>query len=436
MSSLAIGIWCSVGLLALIALRVPIAIAMLSSAILGIYLVQGSFAAWFQLAGAPINATTYGLTVIPLFILMGDLAVHAGLSRDLFALASRAVGRLRGGLAMASLLGCAGFSTLSGSSLATVATMGRVSLGEMQKRDYHNGLAAGTIAAGGTLGILIPPSVMLVVYALLTEQSVRVLFAAGIVPGLVLTAIFILTVALWARSAKHHAPLAQAAETEAEEEHVPKAGVLSLVGLVVLVIGGLYAGFFTPTESAAIGAVGTLLIAWLRGGLSWGTLGRAVTSSASTSAMIFLIIIGSSLYATFLVVTGISSSLQGFVTGLEVAPIWVLLVILLIYLVLGCFMDSMGMLLLTIPIFYPVIISLGIDPVLFGVLVVMAVEVGLITPPMGMNVFVVRSIAPGVPLQTIFAGALPFVIAFFVAIALVMTFPGLALWLPGLMFGG
>lgn len=431
--NLTIGVWCSLGLLALIALRIPVAISMIAAAVAGIYLVQGQFAAWFQLAGASLNATTYGLSVIPLFILMGNLAAQAGLSRDLFLMASRWMARLPGGLAVAAIFASAGFSTLSGSSLATAAAVGRISMGEMLQRGYSPALASGTIAAGGTIGILIPPSVMLVVYGLMTEQSVGRLFAAGVLPGILLTLVFMATVMIWAMLRPRSAGKAEQA---VQYEKVPMGGIASLAVLVVIVLGGLYGGLFTATESAAVGAIGTLVIAWSRGGLSWQVLSRALIETASTTAMIFLIIIGSALYATFLSVTGISGSLKSFVHSMGVAPIVVLLLILLIYVVLGCFMDSMGMMLLTIPVFYPVTVQLGIDPILFGVLVVMVVEVGLITPPLGMNIFVVRSVAPQVPLQTIFVGALPFVLSFAVAIGIVIAWPALALWLPSLMKGG
>jgi len=440
--NLSAGLWCSLALLGLIALRIPVAIAMLTVAVTGIFWVQGAFAAWFQLAGASINATTYGLSVIPLFILMGNLAAQAGLSRDLFLLASRWMRRLPGGLAIAAIFASAGFSTLSGSSLATAAAIGRISMDEMLQRQYSPALASGSIVAGGTIGILIPPSVMLVVYGLMTEQSIRALFAAGVLPGVVLTLIFMVTALLWVtlqpKSAGQDANRAGTgiANASLAHEKIPKTGLLSLAALVALVLGGLYSGLFTATESAAVGAVGTLVIAWLRGSLSAPVLSQALVETASTTAMIFLIIIGSALYATFLSVTGLSSALKTVVQTQDVAPLFVLLLILAIYIVLGCFMDSMGMLLLTIPVFFPVIVQLGIDPILFGVLVVMVVEVGLMTPPLGMNIFVVRSVAPQVPLQTMFTGALPFVLAFMFAIAAVILWPGLALWLPGLMHGG
>lgn len=474
MTNLAIGLWCSLGLLVLIALRIPIAIAMILIAVFGIWQVQGEFAAWFQLAGAPINNTTYGLSVIPLFILMGNLASQAGLSRDLYILASQVVGRIRGGLALATILACAGFSTLSGSSMATAATIGKISIHEMSSRGYSPAVAAGTVAAGGTIGILIPPSVMLVVYGILTEQSVRKLFAAGMVPGLLLTLCFMITAWLWARlrpqafqapvaagaagtsgasaslagaasdTSKANSPNASQAKPNASqaEPSAPQAepkvalgGVLSLLVLVVIVLGGLYAGFFTATESAAVGAVGTLLIALFYAGMRWRALLDALIDTASTSAMIFLIVIASALYATFLTVTGLSQSLTAFVSGLDVAPVYVLLVILGIYVVLGCFMDSLGMILLTVPVFYPVILKLGVDPIHFGILVVMVVEMGLITPPLGMNIFVVRSVAPQIPLGRVFQGAMPYLLGFVVATLLVLYWPALATWLPSVMHG-
>lgn len=430
---MAIGLWCSLGLLVLMVLRVPIAIALIVTATGGIYLVQGSFAAWFQIAGAPLNSTSYGLSVIPLFVLMGNLAVHAGLSRDLFVLIARGIGRLKGGLAVATILGCAGFSALSGSSLATAATMGRVTLGEMTGRGYSRRLAAGSIAAGGTIGILIPPSVMLAIYALMTEQSIRAMFAAGLFPGILLTVIFVLTVLIWVRLSPRAAPRSVDAAAVMQET-ASLAGVLSLLGLIVLVLGGLYGGFFTPTEAAAVGSLGTFVIAWARGGLNRETLRDAMIGTATTSAMIFLIIIGSTLYGTFLTVTGIAGALRGFVLGLDASPMLILLAILMIYVLLGFVMDSLGMLLLTLPVLFPIVMQLGIDPVLFGVLVVMTVELGLITPPLGMNVFVVRSISRDITLGEVFAGSAPFALSFVVAIAAVLVFPGIATWLPGFLY--
>lgn len=431
MSAFAVGLWFSVGLLVLMILRVPIAIALILIATLGIYVVQGDFAAWFQLAGAPINSTTYSLSVIPLFILMGNLAVHAGLSRDLFALASRAIGRMRGGLAVATILGCAGFSALSGSSLATAATMGRVSLGEMHRRGYSRRLSTGSVAAGGTIGILIPPSVMLAIYALMTEQSIRDMFAAGVLPGLMLTAIFIVTVLIWVRLSPGAVP--DPGEM-ALDETVSAGGVVALLGLIVVVLGGLYGGYFTPTEAAAVGAIGTFVIALLRGGLDRRSFAEAMIDTAATSGMIFLIIFGSTLYGTFLAVTGIAGGLRNFVGGLDASPMTILVMILLLYVVLGFVMDSLGMLLLTLPVLFPIVVQVGIDPVLFGVLVVMAVELGLITPPLGMNVFVVRSIAKDTPLPQIFLGSVPFAAAFVVAIVLVLIFPQIATWLPNALY--
>ena len=430
---MAIGLWCSLGLLVLMVLRVPIAIALIVTATGGIWLVQGSFAAWFQIAGAPLNSTTYGLSVIPLFVLMGNLAVHAGLSRDLFVLIARAIGRLKGGLAVATILGCAGFSALSGSSLATAATMGRVTLGEMTGRGYSRRLAAGSIAAGGTIGILIPPSVILAIYALMTEQSIRTMFAAGLLPGLLLTAVFVITVLIWVRLSPGAAPVTADAGALMREE-ASLVGVLSLLGLIVLVLGGLYGGLFTPTEAAAVGSLGTFVIAWARGGLTRETLREAMVGTATTSAMIFLIIIGSTLYGTFLTVTGIAGALRGFLLGLDASPMTILVVILLIYVLLGFVMDSLGMLLLTLPVLFPIVTQLGIDPVLFGVLVVMTVELGLITPPLGMNVFVVRAISREISLTEVFAGSLPFAVSFVVAIAAVLMVPELATWLPDLLY--
>lgn len=428
MSALAIGLVCTGALLTLILLRLPVAVAMLATAIAGIVAIQGWRAAVFQLGAVPYGATVYGLSVIPLFVLMGALAARTGLARDLYDAGNGVVGQLRGGLAMGTLVGCAGFSTICGSSLATAATMGGVSLTEMARHGYDRSLSAGAVAAGGTVGILIPPSVILVIYAIMTEQSVGALFAAGVVPGIVLTALFVLTVGVWVRLQPHRAPAAE--RHSLRRRLAALRGIWPLLVLLVVVIGGIYTGAFTPTESAGIGAFGTGVIGALRRRLSRRLLVQALVESAVTSAMIFLIIFGSSLFSTFLAVTGLTGALRSLTVDSGLAPLSVLVLMLVILVVLGCFMDSLGIILLTVPVFFPVVVDLGYDPVWYGILLVMVVEMGLITPPVGMNVFVVRGVAPDIPIGRIFAGVLPFLLAFLAAIALVIAIPQLALWLP------
>ena len=432
MTPLTIGLIFTVVLLALILLRVPVAIAMLATAIAGIAAIQGWRAATFQLGAVPHGATPYGLSVLPLFVLMGSIAARTGLARELYDAAQALVGHWRGGLAKATLLGCAGFSTICGSSLATAATMGGVSLREMKRLGYDPSLAAGAVAAGGTVGILIPPSVILVIYAILTEQSVGALFAAGLVPGLMLTALFVITVTLWARLRPHLAPVAPAGNWRRRAAAL--RDIWPMVALVATVIGGIYSGWFSPTESGAIGAFGAAAIGVVRGRFRGRQAVECLRETAVTSAMIFLIIFGSSLFSTFLAVTGITQALRVGVSGSGLPPVIVLLMVLTVLVALGCFMDSLGIILLSVPVFYPVIVDLGFDPIWFGVILVMVVEMGLITPPVGMNVFIVHGVAPDIPLPRIFAGVLPFLATFVVGIAVMIAFPGIALWLPRLLY--
>ena len=432
MTPLTIGLIFTVVLLALILLRVPVAIAMLATAIAGIAAIQGWSAAAFQLGAVPHGATPYGLSVLPLFVLMGSIAARTGLARELYDAAQALVGHWRGGLAKATLLGCAGFSTICGSSLATAATMGGVSLREMKRLGYDSSLAAGAVAAGGTVGILIPPSVILVIYAILTEQSVGALFAAGLIPGLMLTALFVTTVTLWARLYPHLAPVVPARDWR--QRAAALRGIWPMVLLVAAVIGGIYSGWFSPTESGAIGAFGAAVIGVVRGRLRGSQAIECLRETAVTSAMIFLIIFGSSLFSTFLAVTGITQALRTSVSGSGLPPIAVLLLVLTVLVALGCFMDSLGIILLSVPVFYPVIVDLGFDPIWFGVMLVMVVEMGLITPPVGMNVFIVHGVAPDIPLMQIFAGILPFLATFVVGIAVMIAVPDIALWLPRLLY--
>lgn len=437
MTPLTVGILFTILLFVLIGLRVPVAVSMLVAAIGGIVAIQGWRAASFQLGAVPFASTAYALSVIPLFVLMGAFAARTGLARELYAAANAMTGHRRGGLAMGTVAGCAGFSTICGSSMATAATMGGVSLKEMARHGYNDSLSSGVVAAGGTIGILIPPSVILVIYAILTEQSVGALFAAGLLPGILLTLLFMGTVWVWARMRPDAAPRSD--KLPWRQRLRALSGIWAVLVLVVLVIGGIYTGFFTPTESAGIGAFGTFLIGLARRRFTTKILTECLLEAAVTTAMIFLIIFGSSLFSTFLTVTGITRTLSVLTGQSGLEPIAVLLLMLAMLMVLGCFMDSLGIVLLTVPVFFPVLIGLdfGLSTaetgIWFGILLVMTVEMGLITPPVGMNVFIVRGVAPDIPIGRIYAGVLPFLAAFIIAIGVILLLPQFALWLPALV---
>jgi tripartite ATP-independent transporter DctM subunit len=428
MNPLLIGFVFTGVLLALIALRVPMATAMIASAAGGIIVLQGWDAALFQIGATPFAVTEYGLSVVPLFILMAELAARSGLARELYAAGAAFVGHWRGGLAIATLLGCAGFATISGSSLATAATIGGVALKEMDRFQYDARLASGTVAAGGTIGILIPPSILMVIYGVMTEQSIGKLFAAGLIPGILLTALFILTVVIWTSLRPAAAPRYE--RLPFRVRLIALKEVWSVVLIFVIVIGGIYGGLFTPTEAAGIGAAATLIVATVRGRMTRKIFKESLMASAATSAMVFLIVIGSSLFSSFLTVTGMTTALKNLVSGQGVTPLTVLVIVLLVYVVLGCFMESLGMVLLTVPVFYPILIQVGYDPIWFGIILVMVVELGLVTPPVGLNVYVVRGVAPHIPLGHIFIGIVPFLGAFVAGIVLLIIWPDIALWLP------
>jgi C4-dicarboxylate transporter DctM subunit len=434
MSAMAVGVWSFPVLLALIFLRVPIAAAMFGVGVVGSWLVTGRWTPILaQLKFLPYDTfASYSLSIIPLFLLMGQFAARGGLSQALFRAAAAYLGRLRGGLAMAAVGACAGFGAVCGSSLATAATVGQVALPELKARGYGERLATGALAAGGTLGILIPPSVVLVLYALIAEQNIAKLFAAAMVPGVLAMLGYWLTIALVARLSPDQAGAPVA--VDAAERRAALLGVWPVAALFVAVIGGIYGGVFTPTEAAAVGAVGAGALAWARGGLGWRALGDALADAAAGTGMIFMIVLGAAVYAAFLASTQAPQAAAAWVAALEVSPWAVLCAILLAYLVFGCVMDSLSMILLTVPIFFPVVMALdlGLAPeeqaLWFGVLALVAVEVGLITPPVGLNLFVIRGLS-GAPIATVWRGAAPFVLSDLARIALMVAFPGLTLWL-------
>jgi C4-dicarboxylate transporter DctM subunit len=375
--------------------------------------------------------SSYNLTVIPLFVFMGQVAHHSGMSGRLFNTAHKFLGHLPGGLAIATIGACAGFSAICGSTSATAATMASVALPQMKKYNYDPALATGVVAAGGSLGILIPPSTIFIIYGIMTEQSIGKLFMAGVLPGILLTLIFILTIVIWT----HLRPdICEKAPKAAWKERIASlTGVIETFILFVMVMGGLFVGLFTPTEAAAIGAFGTLLIALIGRNLSWRGLIRSLDETTRVSCMIFVIVAGATVFGHFLAVTGIPANIGTWVSELALPPPVIIGLIILVYLVLGCLMDSLAMIMLTIPIFFPVVTTLGYDPIWFGVIIVLVTEMGVITPPVGINVYVVAGVARDVPLHIIFKGATHLLMALLVTAILLILFPQIATYLPSLM---
>lgn len=374
---------------------------------------------------------TYSLTVIPLFILMGQIAFHAGISRRLYDSAYTFLGHFPGGLAMATIGACAGFAAICGSTNAAAATMATVALPEMKRYKYDMELATGSVAAGGSLGILIPPSVIFIVYGIMTEQSIGKLFAAGILPGILLSILFILTIYIRVRIKPVLGP--PGPKTSLREKLQSLSGVIEMLLIFGLVMGGLFKGFFTPTEAGAAGAFITLMLAVGRRQISWGKFLVAIWESVRISCMVLVIVAGATVFGHFLAVTRIPYILADWVAGLPLPPWAIMGLIVSIYLIGGCFMDSLAMILLTIPIFYPVAVNLGYDPIWFGVIIVLITEMGVITPPVGINVYVVSGVAKDVPLEVIFKGILPLLGALIVCNIILIIFPQIALFLPSLM---
>jgi len=421
--------------LALIFLRVPIGLSMLGIGMLGSYLIIGNWNPMMaQLKSLTVTTfSTYSLSIIPLFLLMGQFATLGGISARLFRSAETMIGHRRGGVAMAAIGACAGFGAIAGSSLATAATMGQVALPELRKHGYSGALATGTLAAGGTLGILIPPSVILVIYAILTEQNVAKLFVAAFVPGILAAIGYMIAINIYVRlnpgSAGSRDPAPWPERWRALIEVWP------VLVIFLLVIGGIYAGWFTPTEGAAVGAASTGLLAWIGGGLTLKKLLHAFAATAATTAMIFFIIYGASVYNSFLALSQFPRVFADLVASQGFSPWMVLVVVLVFYLILGCLMDSLSMILLTIPIIYPVMIGLDFGlpleefSIWFGILVLIVVEVGLITPPVGLNLFVINSMAKDIPLTQTYRGVLPFIMADVVRTAILILFPVITLFL-------
>ena len=370
------------------------------------------------------------LSVIPLFILMGSFAFAAGMSEDLFNAVYKIIGHFRGGVAQATIIACGCFAAISGSSLATAATLGAIALPEMKKYNYDDGLATGAVAAGGSVGILIPPSVILIIYGIITEQSIGKLFLAGFVPGILEVVFYLFTIWYLTFFNPHHGP--PGPKTTGREKLIALKNTWEVLVLFIVVIGGIYSGAFTPTEAAGVGAFGTFFFALLKGRLNWKVFKEALENTFQTCGMLFLIILGAMIFGYFLAVTRIPSELASAVGGLPVNRYVILTIILIIVLVLGCIMDSMAIVLLTIPVFFPMMVRLDFNAIWFGILVVRVTEMGLITPPVGLNVFVIRGIS-GVPIKTIFRGVFPHLVADALEIMALVIFPQITLFLPNLM---
>jgi len=431
MSPIVVGLIGIVVLIAVFLLGMPIGFAMAFVGFIGFsYLV--SLPAGLSIIARDVfyNFSSYSLTVIPMFVFMGSIAFASGMSRRLYDAGYLLLGRMRGGLAMATVAGCAGFAAMCGSTNATAAAMGRVSLPEMKRYDYADSLATGCVAAAGSLGILIPPSTIFIIYGIMTEQSIGKLFVAGVFPGLLLAGLFTLVVALLCWRNPSLAPIGEV--TSWNEKLSGLVGISEMLLLFIFVIGGLFLGWFSPTQAGGAGAAGALLIGLARRQLTWQGFLDAVKDALRITCMVMVIVTGAIIFGHFMAVTRIPLVLADWVVGLPLPTAAIMGVIVLIYLLGGCFMDALALITLTIPIFYPVVLALGFDPIWFGVIIVLVTEMGVITPPVGVNVYVIKGIAKDVPLETIFKGVLPFLGALLVAVGILMAFPQIATFLPDL----
>jgi len=421
-----------VGMVVLMFLGMPIAFTMALIGFIGFtYLTSLSGSLFLLSNGFYFQFTSYTMLVIPLFVLMGEIAFYAGISKRIYDTAYAWLGFIPGGLAVATIGACAGFAAICGSSAATAATMGTVALPEMKKFNYDRAFATGTVAAGGTLGILIPPSIILIVYGIQVELSIGKLFIAGILPGIVLSALF--TVCILIMCFMRPALGFPAPKTTLKQKVKSLSGTLEMLILFSLVIGGLIGGWFTPTEAAGIGAAGAILIALVRRNLSWENFKKALLGTTRTSAMLLLIIACAMIFSRFLTVSRLPQALAQWVGELHASPYIVLACVMIIYIIGGCFMDALSFMIITINIFYPMIVDAGFDPIWFGVIIVILMETGAVTPPVGINVYVIKGIAPEIELYTIFKGILPFLVMMFIGLLILTLIPDIALVLPGLV---
>jgi tripartite ATP-independent transporter DctM subunit len=421
-----------VAIFGLALLRMPLAFSMGLVGIVGIGLTRGWMPALASTAQV-VQETgfAYTLSVIPLFILMGNFVARAGLAHELFHAAYTFIGHRRGGLAHATIAACAGFGAICGSSIATAATMSKVAYPSMKKLGYSDALSTGVIASGGTLGIMIPPSTIMVIYGIVTETHIGKLFAAGVIPGILTAILLMVAVVIMTSRDPEHAPAGEKFTWGQRMQAL--RGIWGVLLLVFVVLGGIYGGFFTATEGAGMGASGAFLFAWARKALTWETLSDILVESARTTGMLFTLLIAATVFANFVNFTTMPGDLKQWITHLGLSPVMVVGAMMVIYIILGTVMEELTMVLLTIPLFFPIVVQLGFDPVWFGVLIVMVIQIGLISPPVGMNLFVLNTLLPKVGLGTIFRGCWPFVGMQIITLGILLFFPALSLYLPSLM---
>ncbi len=432
MTETAIGVLGIVALFFFLFSRMPVGMALLVVGFGGIWVIDGQRTAIATMSSETYSSiTAYSLSIIPLFVLMGNMAGAAGYSQRMYEAAYAWIGRLRGGLASSTVVGCAAFAAVSGSSVATAVTIGKVALPEMKRYGYEDGLATGSVAAGGTLGILIPPSTGFVLYAILTEESIGRLFIAGILPGLLLALLFIAVIFIITSLRPEEGPIGP--KTTMQEKLLATLKSLPLVGVILVSIGGIYLGVFTPVEAAGVGATLVSVMALATGAVRLPHLPKILAETVTMTAMLYLIIIGAHVFGPFLALTHIPETLATGLSNLGLGTYSTLFMILLGYIILGMFFDGLAMLVVTMPVVFPIITGLGFDPIWFGVICVIVIEMGLITPPVGINVFVVKGVAQDVPMQTIFRGVLPFWFAMAACLILLILFPDIALFLPNQM---
>ncbi len=431
MSPYMTGIFGIIGFLILAFLGLPLAFSFATMGFVGIMLIRGVAPGLSSLGDAPYSEmANYVLSTIPLFVLMGQFAFHSGISRDLFKAAHKWMGRLPGGLALATMLACTGFAACTGSSVASAATMGTIAFPEMQRYKYHPRLSTGVIAVGGTLGILIPPSTTFIIYGIITQTSIGDLFIAGILPGIMLSAFFCGTIYFICKRNPQLGPPGE--PFSFRERFTSLAGIWGMIALFILVIAGLYFGFFAPSEAGTIGAFGALVIALLRRRMPWTSFLTALLETARTSCFILITLVGAMLFNTFLTMTGLPQAVSQWITTLPVPPFVTLIIILFFYIPLGMLIEGMAMLLLTIPFVFPIVQGFGYDPVWFGVLMCVLVEFSLISPPVAINLYVVQGVTK-VPLHEVARGIVPFIAAYLFCLVLLIIFPQISLFLPGTM---
>lgn len=418
-----------IGVFALSLMRVPLAFAMAISGTVGLGLMRGWEPAWASLEQiVQETGFAYTLSVVPLFVLMGNFVSRAGLAQELFYAAHTLIGHVRGGLAHATVLACAGFGAICGSSIATAATMSRVAYPSMKKLGYSDSMSTAVIATGGTLGIMIPPSTILVIYGIVTETNIGHLFAAGVLPGILSASLLMVAITIMTWFDPEHAPAGE--KVSWAERWAALRGIWGVLLLALLVLGGIYGGVFTATEGAGVGATGAFLFAVGRKRLSLRDLCSVLIDSARTTSMLFMLLMAATIFANFINFTPMPFLLKDWIMDLGLTPIWIVVAMMAVYVVMGTVMEELTMVLLTIPLFFPIVTGLGFDPVWFGVLIVMVVQIGLVSPPVGMNLFVIHGLLPEVQLGAIFRGVWPLVLAMVVTLGLLIAFPSISLLLP------